>query len=186
MKLPFFAVVSSAVATAALLTACGSTPQAAPKAAAAVPANLVPQGERAVFTWPAKGVQIYECKAAAAGAASPAPAWAFVAPEAELFNAKGDKVGTHGAGPFWQHSDGSKIVGKVKERADAPGSGAIPWLLLSATSQGGAGVLAQVTSVQRVATVGGVAPAAGCAAAADVGKQAREPYTADYVYFVKS
>ncbi|MFM2399684.1 MAG: hypothetical protein RL341_1841 [Pseudomonadota bacterium] len=185
MKLPFFAVVSSAVAGAALLTACGTATQAVPKTAA-VPANLVPQGERAVFTWPAKGVQIYECKAAAAGAASPAPAWAFVAPEAELFNAKGEKVGTHGAGPYWQHNDGSRIVGKVKERADAPAAGAIPWLLLTAASQGSAGVLAQVTSVQRVATVGGVAPAAGCAAAADVGKQARVPYTADYVYFVKS
>jgi Protein of unknown function (DUF3455) len=178
--------VVSAVASAALLSACGAVPQSAPKPTTAVPANLVPQGERAVFTWPAKGVQIYECRAAAAGAANATPAWAFVAPEAELFSAKGDKVGTHGAGPFWQHNDGSKIVGKVKERADTNAADAIPWLLLTATSQGGAGVLAQVTSVQRVATVGGVAPAAGCAAAADVGKQARVPYTADYVYFVKS
>jgi hypothetical protein len=48
------------------------------------------------------------------------------------------------------------------------------------------GVLAPVTSIQRIDTVGGVAPATGCIAAADVGKQARVPYTASYVYFVKT
>ena len=40
-----------------------------------------------------------------------------------------------------------------------------------------------MSSIQRINTVGGVAPAQGCAGAADVGQQARVPYTADYVYF---
>jgi hypothetical protein len=73
----------------------------------------------------------------------------------------------------------------VKARADAPQAGAIPWLLLTTTSQGGAGVLAAVTSIQRVQTVGGTAPASGCAAPADLGKEARVPYTAQYLYFVR-
>jgi hypothetical protein len=79
--------------------------------------------------------------------------------------------------------DGSKIVGKVKGRADAPAAGAIPWLLLGTTSEGSGGQLAPVRSIQRVNTVGGVAPAQGCSSHADVGQQARVPYTADYIYF---
>jgi hypothetical protein len=37
-----------------------------------------------------------------------------------------------------------------------------------------------VTSIQRVATVGGVAPAGGCA---QPGAQIRAPYTAEYYFF---
>ena len=44
---------------------------------------------------------------------------------------------------------------------------------------------APVTSIQRLQTVGGAAPAEGCAAAADSGKEARVTYTAQYVYFVR-
>src|SRR5882672_2881882 len=81
---------------------------------------------------PAKGVQIYECRPRRdeVGAFE----WAFVAPEADLFDRRGAKIGRHYAGPHWESSDGSKILGAVKERADAPEAGAIPWLLLSAKS----------------------------------------------------
>jgi hypothetical protein len=158
---------------------------AATAAAPTIPAALqAAAGERKALEHHARGVQIYRCAAASAGAV---PAWTFVAPQAELFsNASSSAVaGTHGAGPFWQASDGSKVVGAVKARADAPQAGAIPWLLLTTTSQGGAGVLAAVTSIQRVQTVGGTAPASGCAAPADLGKEARVPYTAQYLYFVR-
>jgi hypothetical protein len=38
--------------------------------------------------------------------------------------------------------------------------------------------------VQRVNTSGGIAPAAdGCARAADIGRRALVPYTADYVFY---
>jgi hypothetical protein len=144
-----------------------------------------PAAERQAFEHFARGVQIYRCAAASAGAA---PAWAFVAPQAELFASASSSavLGTHGAGPFWQANDGSRVQGQVKTRADAPQAGAIPWLLLATTSTGGAGAMASVSSIQRVATAGGVAPAAGCAGAADLGKEARVPYTAQYVYFTRS
>jgi hypothetical protein len=70
----------------------------------------------------------------------------------------------------------------VKTRAGAPAADAIPWLLLTARSVGGAGSFAKVTSIQRINTVGGIAPASGC----DVhtlGRTARVPYSADYVLF---
>lgn len=139
-----------------------------------------PANEQAAFTWGALGTQNYECKVNAGGAL----AWAFVAPEAELFNANKGKAGFHGAGPHWTALDGSKTVGEVKARAPAQRSADIPWLLLARKSAGGPGKLANITSVQRINTVGGIAPATGCTQAADLGKTSKQGYTADYVYFV--
>jgi Protein of unknown function (DUF3455) len=171
---------TSSVVAGLLLCAACAAPRAVVAPAAPVPEALKPAGERAVLSHHARGVQIYRCDAA-----DGAFKWAFVAPQAELFdNAQSQAaVGDHGAGPFWQSKDGSKIVGKVKGRADAPAAGAIPWLLLGTTSEGSGGQLAPVRSIQRVNTVGGVAPAQGCSSHADVGQQARVPYTADYIYF---
>lgn len=146
-----------------------------------VPGTLKPQdGERLAERVAARGVQIYECRALpnAAGGAH----WAFVAPEAELLDARGAVAGKHYAGPHWEALDGSKIVGAVKARADAPQATAIPWLLLSAKSVGGPGRYAQVTSVQRIHTVGGMAPARTCDAST-LGAIERVPYTADYLLF---
>ena len=146
----------------------------------AVPSTLVPVGEEPVERFIADGVQIYQCRsdpAAATGAA-----WAFVAPEADLFDMRGRIAGKHYAGPHWEALDGSKIVGSVKARADAPQAGAIPWLLLAARSDGGDGRFAKVTSVQRVNTSGGAAPTGKCDTKS-LGATERVHYTADYVMF---
>src|SRR5712692_4671986 len=108
--------------------------------------------------------------------------WAFVAPEADLLDARGNGIGRHYAGPHWESTDGSKVLGTVKERADAPVADAIPWLLLAVKSVGPAGSFSKVTSIQRVNTVGGAAPKAGCSQAA-AGTLARINYTADYYFF---
>ena len=137
-----------------------------------VPDSLKPGArESLALVVPAKGVQIYECRS---------DKWVFVAPEADLFDAAGKKIGSHYAGPHWESADGSRIVAKVKARADAPAAGAIPWLLLDAKSVGVEGAFSKVTSIQRVATAGGVAPAANCS---QPGTQARVNYTADYYFF---
>ena len=107
------------------------------------------------------------------------PSWR---PEAELFDAHGKRIGRHYAGPHWEATDGSKILGTVKERAEAPVPDAIPWLLLAAKSVGPEGSFSKVTSIQRVNTVGGVAPKAGCTQA-QAGTAARIDYTADYYFF---
>ena len=141
-------------------------------AAVAVPDNLRPgANESLALVVPAKGVQIYECRDAK---------WAFVAPEAELFDRAGKKIGTHYAGPHWEAADGSKIVGAVKARADAPAAGNIPWLLLGTKSVGRDGAFSKVSSIQRVTTTGGVAPEGSCAQPA---ARVRVPYTADYYFF---
>jgi hypothetical protein len=148
------------------LAACSTTPSVA------VPDSLKPAAnESLAMIAAAKGVQIYECRAGA---------WVFVAPEAELFDASGKTIGRHYAGPSWEATDGSKVVGTVKARADAPAANAIPWLLLSAKSVGPQGTFSKVTSVQRLATAGGVAPEGACA---EAGARARIAYTADYYFY---
>lgn len=164
---------------AVLASGCAS--QHSPMPVVNVPGQLKPgANESLMMVVPAKGVQIYECRAKKDQAG--VYEWVFVAPEAELFDGRGNRIGKHYAGPHWESDDGSKIVGTVKERADAPAADAIPWLLLSAKSIGPAGAFSKVTSIQRVSTVGGVAPKAGCTQAS-TGTSARIGYTADYYFF---
>jgi len=84
-----------------------------------VPATLHPStNETLTDVVPAHGVQIYQCRARKDQ--PDAYEWAFVAPEATLFDERGNRIGRHYGGPHWESNDGSKIVGAVKERADAP------------------------------------------------------------------
>jgi len=161
-----------------LLAGCAS-PQS-PNFTVEVPDKLKPGASASLaMIVPAKGVQIYECRAAKEGGGYE---WAFVAPEADLYDLGGNRIGRHYAGPHWESTDGSKIMGTLKERADAPAADAIPWLLLAAKSVGSEGTFSKVTGIQRVSTVGGVAPKAGCSQAA-AGTRARIEYTADYYFF---
>jgi hypothetical protein len=136
-------------------------------------------GEQPDFVLNAHGVQIYACKPRATDRY--AFQWTFVAPEAVLL--EGEKiVGHHGAGPTWESaSDGSSARGVARERQDG-GAGNIPWLLLTATSTEGTGRFSGVTSVQRVATKGGVEPSIPCDAARS-GQEVRVKYTADYYFY---
>jgi hypothetical protein len=172
----------SILSMALLAAACASVQ--APASSAEVPTQLKPgANESLAMVLHARGVQIYECrtKKDAAGEYE----WTFVAPEADLYDSHGAKVGHHFAGPHWESADGSRIVGTTKARADAPSAGAIPWLLLSAKSDGAQGAFSAVTSVQRVSTAGGLQPEAGCSGAT-AGTQARVDYTADYNFFTQS
>jgi hypothetical protein len=168
----------SCAAILALAAGCASVPT---PPSVVVPEKLrAPAGETLLRTLDATGVQVYECRAGTAEGA--APGWVFVAPEATLQDAAGAPAGRHGAGPSWEARDGSRVEGVVKAKVDAPDAGAIPWLLLATHSTGRKGAFSKVTSIQRVATVGGVAPTGGCTAAT-VGQQARVPYRAQYVLY---
>ena len=137
-----------------------------------VPAAIaVPAGHKAFLTGHAAGVQIYACGPAG---------WSFVAPRANVYDARGKLLTTHFAGPTWQTKDGSAVVGRVVDRA--PAEGTIPWLLLEAASTS-AGRLEGTTYIQRLATTGGLAPAAGSCNAETAGTTAEVPYTADYVFW---
>jgi hypothetical protein len=155
--------------------------QETPAGEADVPASLAPPASSILlFELAARGEQIYACEADPDDAS--AYVWTFTAPQAELLNARGEVVGNHFAGPTWQGQDGSAVVGAVLERADAPEAGAIPWLLLEAKSHEGSGAFSTITHVQRLNTVGGVAPAEGCDEAHE-GEEARVLYEATYAFY---
>jgi|SoiMethySBSTD1v2_1073268.scaffolds.fasta_scaffold737951_1 hypothetical protein len=125
----------------------------------------------------AVGVQIY---VGTPSAADPTKfVWTFKAPEAVLFDNEGEVVGIHYAGPTWESESGSKVVG-ARVAGVTVDATAIPWLLLSAVSTAGPGILDQTEYIQRVNTTGGLAPAA---APTQAGQEARVPYTADYYFF---
>jgi hypothetical protein len=169
--------VIAGVSLALGLAGCAA-PQAS-RTTVQVPEALNPGAHEVLaFVVPAKGQQIYECRPSKERAG--AYEWAFVAPEADLFDTAGKRIGRHYAGPHWEAEDGSKIVGAVKQRSNAPDAGSIPWLLLGAKSVGNVGAFSKVTSIQRVATVGGVAPERACD---EAGARARVHYTADYYFF---
>jgi hypothetical protein len=131
----------------------------------------------------AVGTQIYDCKPS-----KDDPArfeWVFRAPEADLFDTAGNRIGRHYAGPTWELNDGSKVAGEVKARDGGPDVNAIPWLLLSAKSNSGAGVLARTVSVQRIQTVGGKAPSGGCTQA-QADNVAPVPYSAMYYFYAQA
>jgi Protein of unknown function (DUF3455) len=170
-----------AIATLAALAGCAAPVPTGKSAAPELPAAIAaPADQKIAFTWRALGTQIYECKINDKAT----PAWAFVAPEAVLSNAKDEKVGTHGAGPFWMALDGSKIVGSVKGRAPGATAQDIPLLLLEVQSSSGQGKMSGIKSVQRINTEGGQPPNTGCAAQTDLGKRSNQGYTSDYVFWV--
>jgi hypothetical protein len=126
--------------------------------------------------------------------------WTFFGPQATLFDEESQQIVTHFLSPTpysqllnptWQHARDSSAVWAqmIKSSSDlnfvAPG--AIPWLLLEAVVVGDGPTwgdkLTPTRLIQRVNTVGGVAPASGCATQADIKKRALVPYEADYFFY---
>ena len=170
-------------AAVAFLAAAALTGCAAPATTTglSVPAALnPPPSEVLVLETQARGVQVYQCAATKTGDAR--FDWNFVRPEAQLFDAAGRNIGRHFAGPSWEANDHSVVVGEVKAKDPGPSAGTIPWLLLGAKSNTGAGVFANVRSVQRLATAGGLAPAGGCDAS-HAGEEMRVGYQAVYRFY---
>lgn len=119
----------------------------------------------------ARGVQIYRWTGAA---------WTFVAPRADLFADEGmhGQVATHFGGPTWMSNSGGSVVGTVSDRC-TPDASAIPWLLLTAKPDG-PGVFHDTRFIQRLATVGGLAPTLPGRV---VGDSVEVPYRAEYTFY---
>jgi len=147
-------------------------------AAQEVPPQLQPPAnEQLLLQVHAKGDQVYTCKNDAAQFT-----WTLKAPDAQLFDKNGKPFGKHFAGPSWEANDGSRVTGKAVANSPSPEADSIPWLLVTVVSHEGSGVLARVTSIQRLNTKGGKAPASGCDAS-HAGTELRVPYSADYRFY---
>ena len=138
-----------------------------------------PANEKLILQVHGTGWQIYTCGADSDGK----PKWTLKAPDADLLDPKGKVIGHHSAGPLWKHKDGSQVSGKATAHVDAPESDAIPWLLVTATDHAGVGIFANVSSIQRLHTQGGKAPAASECDAAKSGDESKVSYSADYYFY---
>jgi hypothetical protein len=159
---------------ASLLPLADAQKESQPDVPAAIQA---PPGEQVVLLAHASGSQIYTCQAGADGKF----AWTLKAPDAELKDQKGKVIGSHSAGPTWKLNDGSEVTGKAAAHVDSPDAGSIPWLLVKAVGHSGAGLLANVTTVQRVNTHGGKPPSDGCDEP-HRNAETKSSYTADYYF----
>jgi hypothetical protein len=135
----------------------------------------VPEGSNVSFHVFGIGVQIYRWDGLK---------WNFSNPEANLYADAGANglVGTHfsepGAKPNWLTASGSRVIGTLVARCTV-NANAIDWVKLSADNSG-TGVFNQTTFIQRLNTVGGLAPTTP---GSFVGQEARVPYTADYFFY---
>jgi hypothetical protein len=127
------------------------------------------------------GVQVYDCDPAKG-------TFTFREPQADLYDL--DTVtqrGIHFVGPEsgtaqWADADGSRVVARVVERVDVPAPGDpskdVQWLQVQAFQNFGAGILSDVTFIQRVLTHGGQAPPS-CASGTTTSRR----YTALYIFW---
>jgi hypothetical protein len=153
--------------------------------AIALPANL-PNGNTRVATFYAKGVQQYTA-GVTKGSDPVTYEWVFVAPQADLYDATNAKVGTHGAGPFWEISTQDSIFGQQfspPKAAPSPDAGSIDWLLLMPKiGTTPTGIFADVSYIQRIATKGGKAP---LTLPVSANQTVDVPYTAVYRFTKKN
>ena len=161
-----------------------------------VPVNIqVPPGNTVSFVGHAVGTQNYICLPTGTGFN-----FTLFTPQATLFNNRNKQLTTHYFSPnpleggkvraTWQARDTSTVWGQAEDTSSDPKfvqPGAIAWLRIKVVGaqKGPAGddTLTKTTLIQRLNTSGGLAPSEGCNSAADVGKQAFVPYTADYFFY---
>jgi hypothetical protein len=194
-KIPFIAGVTalSVAFTLALPQAARAQSVTPPP----VPADLeVPAGNEAFLLGHGVGTQNYVC---VPSASIGHVAWTLFTPQATLLSEQGEQLTTHFFSPnpveggiirvTWEDSRDTSTVwaGLVASASVSPN--AIAWLLLQVvgTQAGPTGghTLSGTTFIQRVNTVGGLAPSTGCHLPTDIGKKAFVPYTADYFFFAK-
>jgi hypothetical protein len=144
-----------------------------------------PAGNEAFREGDAVGTQDYICLPSG---------WTFFGPQATLFNDHDKQIITHflSPNPFekdtppratWQDSEDTSKVWGLTLVSVSPDPNAIPWLLLKVVGAQdgptGGDDLSETTFIQRVNTVGGLAPSTACT----VGMMALVPYSAEYFFY---
>ena len=126
----------------------------------------------------ATGVQIYTCNGSV---------WSSAVPRANLYGDNGQLIIHHFKGPSWQANDGSTVVGKLDAPPLIKNQDSVAWLRLSIASRtagpDGGDRLLDTSFIQRIHTVGGIAPPAADCNAATAGQVVEQPYTADYIFW---
>ena len=172
----------ASVGLVSLLAACGSmAPMKPMHSQAKLPATVqVPGGHQVAMETVGMGEITYQCSPIKD--MSDQFEWAFVGPDARLNDRSCKHIGKyHGPPATWESMDGSKLT--ATQIAVAPnGSGNIPSQLVKGNPAMGSGAMTGVTYIQRVNTLGGVAPASPCAAGNAGAKQVVK-YQAEYIFY---
>ena len=180
-------IIKSTLSVAALvaLSACASN-MSAPMpftvySQDSLPATVqVPAGHKVAMETVGVGEITYECRAEKA--VDGPYAWVFAGPDAKLMDRSGKQVGKYFGPPAtWESMDGSKLT--ATQLAVAPGDkGNIPLQLVKANPAMGMGAMNGVTYIQRVKTMGGVAPTLPCGSN-NMGAKQTVKYQADYIFW---
>jgi hypothetical protein len=142
------------------------------------PALRASAEEEPAFMLSADGVHIYQCRQVDPNGRF---GWVFTAPDATLFEGSRSAATHKTPNLFESLSDRSSVSGVVRATQGAGGNN-LPWVAINAQPIGPSGMFADVTSIQRVNTQGGVAPAEGCGPAND-GAESRIGFRADYYFY---
>jgi hypothetical protein len=140
----------------------------------------VPAGHRVAMQTVGAGSITYECRVKKDS--TDQFEWVFAGPDAKLLDSAGKTVGKYYGPPAtWEAVDGSKITG-TQVAVSPGGAGNIPLQLVKANPAMGMGAMQGITYIQRVNTMGGIAPAMPCAQAQVSQKQVVQ-YQADYNFW---
>jgi hypothetical protein len=169
--------------TVAMMAAC-STVKPPPKAYSqeTLPEMMrVPAGNEVVLETTATGLLNYECKANVPTAGT--IGWVLTSPKADLLDRNGKNIAAYSGPPAtWSHVDGSGVVGSQIAIAPVIGATNLPMQLSTGTPGAGAGVLQNVSYIQRIKTKGGQDFSKACTQS-DLGDKLTLPYQADYIFW---
>jgi hypothetical protein len=162
-----------------------------------VPTDIqVPAGNQAFLLGRGVGTQNYVCVPSdTIGHVN----WRLFTPQATLFSDLGEQLTTHFSSPnpdepgvvrvTWEDSRDTSTVWARATGSVTVSPTAIPWVRLLVVGRvvgpTGGNTLFGTTFIQRVNTVGGLAPSKRCDLPTDIGNEAFVPYTADYFFFKK-
>ena len=139
-----------------------------------------PEGQKVEFIFQTvpNSVQIYSCKET-----NQIFTWSGPDPDANLMNDKKTLLVHHYKGPTWEATDGSIVQsdGRLAKHFLPSNKDAVHWLELPA--RGGTKQFAQVKTIHRIDTAGGLPPKKPCDAG-HAGDQERMTYAATYLFYV--
>ena len=174
-----------------------------------MPGNLEVEDGNVVFlVGHGVGTQNYVCAPSATSVTG--FAFSLFTPQATLFDDEGDQLITHFFSPngdprvkppeagtirvTWEDSrDTSRVWAFLLEQsldANFVRKDSVAWLKLKASGSDvgptGGDRLTKTTFIQRLNTVGGLAPASGCSTFEDLNRRVHVPYFADYFFYKKA
>lgn len=167
--------------TAGLMAACSTIKPPPKEYSQALLDNQiqVPPGNVVALETTATGLLNYECKSTGTSTTG----WVLVSSQTDLVDRTGKLVVKYSGPPaIWTHIDGSSVMGEQMDNAPRVGATNINNQMYKGKPGPAAGVLQNVTYIQRIKTKGGQDLSKACTQI-DMGDKLTRPYQADYIFW---